>query len=144
MATQDKPNPAIMPSPVPGHAVHLINNGTEHHLLAFYQGPSLTMVHYWPWRRGTVVLPEGTYELVVLSPSASIRPYREQGSAASGVRLSEYVIKRSGPGAGSGPQPSGSLARGDYALLHAPAGLEQLKVEPRTGIPLTATGARAR
>jgi len=134
MTPPENPNTIIRPSTVPGHAVHLIANGTEHHLLAFYRGPSLIMVHYWPWRRGTVVIPEGTYEVVVLSPSSSIKPYREQSSPASGVRLSEYIIQRKGdkpPG-----MARGSMFGGDYTLLYAPPGLGDLKVEPRTGMPV--------
>jgi hypothetical protein len=136
MTSPEKPNTIIRASNVPGHAVHLIANGTEHHLLAFYRGPGLVMVHYWPWRRGTVVIPEGTYEVVVLSPSSAIKPYREQSSPASGVRISEYIIQKTGDRAPG--MARGSMFGGDYTLLYAPPTLGELKVEPRTGMPVRA------
>jgi len=124
------------PSPLPGHSVELFNNSTEHHLLAFYRGPAEVAVHNWPWRRGTVVMPDGDYELVVLSPERSIRGYRTRVSLRGGVRTSDYHVQTSGPSqASSATRHPGSMAGGDYRLLYAPAGMKTLKVDLRSGLP---------
>ena len=96
-------------------------------------------MHNWPWRRGTVVVPDGEYELVVLSPEQSIRGFRTRLTLRGGVRTSNYTVESSGspktPAAGRDHRlPAG----GDYRLLHAPAAAGALKVEPRSGIPTRA------
>ncbi|MBI4623570.1 MAG: hypothetical protein HY736_10180 [Verrucomicrobia bacterium] len=126
----------ILPSPLAGHSVELINNGTDHHLLSFYRGPEMVAVHNWPWRRGTVVVPDGDYELAVLSPAATIRPYRGKAAFKRGVRVSEYVIQTTSGKNDAARTALSSLASGDYKLLYAPAALRALAVEPRTGLPV--------
>jgi hypothetical protein len=127
------------PSPLPGHAVELFNNSTAHHLLAFYRGPAQVAVHNWPWRRGTVVVPDGDYELVVLSPERSIRGYRTRLSLRGGVRTSDYHVQSSGPSQAQSPMRSpGIMAGGDYRLLFAPAAVGTLQVDPRSGLPAVA------
>ena len=90
-------------------------------------------MHQWPWRRGTVVLPDGDYEFAVLSPAASIRPYRGKGAFKGGVRMSNCVIKQSGRTEEKSVLTS--AASGDYKLLYAPVAMAMVPIEPRSGLP---------
>ncbi len=136
--------PATLPTTLSRHSVELINNSTDHHLLLFYRSANEAIsVHQWPWRRGTVVLPDGEYEIAVLSPAASIRPFRGKGRFESGMRISNYVISTSG-GKNDGRNDearSTVAATGDYKLLYAPAAVGAIAVEPRLGFPLPARAA---
>ena len=129
----------FFPSTVPGHSIQLINNNTDHHLLAFYRGKQLIAAHSWPRRRGTVVLPDGDYEVVVLSPSSNVVPYRAKGTYSHGVRVSDYTIHTTDAAGQTRPTP-GAVATGDYKLLYAPPALGAVTVEPRSGIPLLSRG----
>jgi hypothetical protein len=128
----------ILPSPVPGHSVQLMSNNTDHHLLAFYRGAESIAVHCSPRRRGTVVLPDGEYEIVVLSPASNIVPFRGKGTFQRTVRISDYTIQTSGGRSGESRPNPGAVASGDYKLLYAPAALGAVTVEPRSGVPLFA------
>lgn len=125
----------FFPSLVPGHSVQLINNNTDHHLLAFYRGPQAISAHSWPRRRGTVVLPDGDYEVVVLSPAENIVPYRAKGAFSLGTRVSDYTIQTTDRSGQTRSTP-GAVATGDYKLLYAPPALGEVKVEPRSGMPM--------
>jgi hypothetical protein len=125
----------LLPSTLPGYSVELVNNGTDHHLLMFYRGPELVAAHCWPWRRGTVVIPDGEYELAVLSPAKDIQPFHGKATFRGGLRISNFLI-RSSRDRGSDPGVAAAvLGSGDYRLLHAPAALTGITVEPRSGLP---------
>lgn len=129
----------FFPSSIPGHSIQLINNNTDHHLLAFYRGNEMIAAHSWPRRRGTVVLPDGEYEVVVLSPSKDIVPYRAKGNYTHGIRVSDYTI-RTTDSSGQTLRTPGAVATGDYKLLYAPPALGPVAVAPRSGIPLLSRG----
>ena len=125
----------LLPSTLPGYSVELVNNGTDHHLLTFYRGPDLVAAHCWPWRRGTVVIPDGEYELAVLSPAKDIWPFHGKATFRGELRISNFVIRSSRDRGGEPGVAAAVLGSGDYHLLYAPAALAGITVEPRSGVP---------
>ncbi|MBI4859495.1 MAG: hypothetical protein HY815_04440 [Candidatus Riflebacteria bacterium] len=113
-------------SPVPGLSIYRIENGTAHHLMAFFKGVESFFVRLNPIRRGAVALKDGTYSVAVLVTREEVRPYRGDVTFAGEERRSTFYIRTVG---GTGRfQPlfgEGSLApRGDFELLRAPAGTD--------------------
>lgn len=121
-----------LPSTVPEHSVECIENGTSHHLLAFFVGPENFFVRVGPERRGTVVLRNGRYTTAVVVTQEDVRPYRGEKAFASQTLKSRYYIAHSSGSSGGEGLSWPSAAGGDYTLLRAPRTLASLKVDPRT------------
>jgi tetratricopeptide (TPR) repeat protein len=118
-------------SGLPGLSVFVVENSTSYHLLTFFRGPESFFVDCYPYRRGSIVLQDGKYEMAVLSPSGGITPYHGQVTLTSEAVKSVYTIHKSDE---EDSQPlGGSSALGSYTVLHAPDELRDLKIDSRTG-----------
>jgi hypothetical protein len=108
------------PTGLPGTSVLRIDNGTEYHLMVFFDGPEKFFVRLNPVRRGTVALKDGTYQTAVIVTKDDVVPYRGELACQSDVQSARYYIRREGRAQGY-DQFAGS-ASGPYRLLRTPAG----------------------
>ncbi|MFA6317978.1 MAG: hypothetical protein WC943_11205 [Elusimicrobiota bacterium] len=122
----------LAPSLLPGQSVISVENATEHHILLFYEGPDRFFLRLNPFRRGSAVLPDGTYSLGVMASDDEIVPYRSTKAYAGEQVLHRFVIERhvGGRKEGAGFRIPTS---GDWALLRLPAGVSGLAVDPKSG-----------
>lgn len=132
-AEEDLGNGRLAVSTVPGYSSVAVDNSTEYHILVFYEGPESAAVLCNPYRRGTFLVKNGVYEVAVLAPSGSIRPYHARLGLKDEHRKSVYHIVQQG-GAQSGSTMNDSSAGGEYILLRTPEGLPPVNVDPRTGV----------
>lgn len=124
----------VSPSGQPALSLHRINNSTQYHLLCFYKGDEQFFVRSSPYRRGTAVMKNGGYEIVVLCPDGDIRPFRGSIAMNSAVRTSDYVVKSSGGAGGPSPLAGAGASAGDYRLLRMPPGVAPLAIDRNTGL----------
>lgn len=127
--------PVVGRCPLEGHAALAVDNDTEYHIMCFYEGAETFFVRIPPHRRGSLAMRNGAYKVAVISTSDSIRPYRGNFTANGEQRKSAYVIRKSNERADAA-RGFGGAAYGDYRLLRGPAGMENLKVDPRSGLIL--------
>ena len=81
-----------------------------------------------------MVLRDGDYELVVLSPEGRINPYRGRLSTKFQTRQRNYVVTSGATGA-QNQTGFQSDAEGDYTLLYAPVSLGPVTLSPKIGLP---------
>lgn len=130
----DKPRPAdlVLPSGLGGLSVVGINNATSYHLMVFFEGPEKFFVRFNPYRRGCVLLQDGTYTSAVIVTSDEVQPYRGQSSYNGQYAQHKYVIvTRDSTGRETGGT---GIASGPYALLRTPPGAGAFDIDPQSGL----------
>lgn len=130
----DKPRPAdlVLPSGLGGLSVVGINNATSYHLMVFFEGPEKFFVRFNPYRRGCVVLQDGTYTSAVIVTSDEVQPYRGQSSYSGQYAQHKYVIVTRDS---SGRETGGTgIVSGSYALLRSPPGAGDFDIDPQSGL----------
>ena len=123
--------PLLLPSGLDAMSVVAVDNNTEYYLLMFFAGPERFLVRIDPYRRGSVVLSNGTYVTSVISTSDKVVPCQSKCTYASNFAPSDYVITTS---SASGSWTSQSSASGSYRLLRAPKGTKDIVVNARSGM----------
>lgn len=112
-------------------SVVIIDNSTNYHLLTFFKGPESFFVNCYPYRRGSIVLQDGDYEIAVITPSGAITPYHGQTTLTSEAMKSVYTIQQADDEDSQGM--IGNSAMGKYTVLRKPNTLRDLKIDTRTG-----------
>ncbi|MCH7959177.1 MAG: hypothetical protein IID08_03530 [Candidatus Hydrogenedentes bacterium] len=128
---QDGTNEFAPPSHLDGLSVIAVDNSTEYHLLAFYDGPETFFVRFGPYRKGSVVLKDGMYRVAVIAPTGNIRPYRARVSLNSEQGEVVYRIEESRSDGNA--WTSGNMAWGEYTLLRKPSETGSLTIDADTG-----------
>lgn len=128
---QPAPAELKLPSTVKGCSVEAIGNSTPYHLMAFYNGPEKFFVRLNPYRKGSLALLDGEYEIAVVVTSDNIIPYRAKHKYEKEFMLQKYYIEI--PGQKNLDFPS-SMLSGQFNLLRVPKGMASCKLEPYTGI----------
>lgn len=105
-------SPAASPSSLPGKSSEAMDNSTDHHLLAVYDGPERFFVLCAPRRKGSLSLENGSYRVAVMTPIGSIQPFRTERILENQHVVSNYYVRTSG----TKDQPM-SRAYGEYRLL---------------------------
>jgi len=109
-----------------------VDNSTQYHLLSLYDGPERFFVHCNPYRKGSLVLKNGTYQVAVITTTGNIRPYQAKLKLTSAVKESNYYIEKGGAGNQTNFTP-GSSAYGEYKLLRSPNNEVTFMVDARNG-----------
>ena len=128
---QDGTNEFAPPSHLDGLSVIAVDNSTEHHLLAFYDGPETFFVRFSPYRKGSVILKDGTYRVAVIAPTGNIQPYRARVSLNSEQGEVVYQIEESRSDGNA--WTTGNMAWGEYTLLRKPSEVGSLTIDADTG-----------
>ena len=119
------------PSHLDGLSVITVDNSTAHHLLAFYDGPETFFVRFGPYRKGSVVLKDGTYRVAVIAPTGNIQPYRARVSLSS--EQGEVVYQIEDSRSDDNAWTAGNMAWGKYTLLRKPSEVGSLTIDSETG-----------
>ncbi len=138
-----KLNTSAPRSAIEGYSINVIDNATQYHLLCFFRGVENFFIRATPYRRGTVVLRDGAYEIAVITPSGEIVPYYAKVNYPTVLVKSNYQLDHSGGSdtGGSDTPWSANSAYGEYTLWRAPEELKDVTVDPKTGTA-TARGER--
>ncbi len=118
-----------LPSGLGGLSVVTVENGTRFHVLAFFRGPVEFFVRLNPYRRGSIVLPDGAWTSAVLVTSHDVKPWRGTTELRSVVRAHSYYIGREG----EDDAPRDVQSIGDFLLLWRPEGAGEFHVDPASG-----------
>jgi hypothetical protein len=131
-----------IPSGMSGLSVLVIENQTRHHLLFFAEGRERFYVRLNPFRRGSVVLEDGTYEVAVVVTGPGVRPYRGKCDYQSVTQFTGYYIVETDSKGREIPVDAEELKKvtGDYALLRTPPGTGPFVVHPDLGPVFYAQG----
>lgn len=132
--TARKPD-LTLPSMLGGYSTVGIDNATEYHLLVFYDGPERFFARINPYRRGSVVLKDGTYTTAVVVTHERVRPYKAEVSYQKEYAQHRYVIVTEGERNNRNHFRTGDFF-GDYDLLRIPPGAGPFVIEPKTGFVL--------
>jgi hypothetical protein len=126
-----KPPESGVTSGLEKHSVIAIDNSTEYHLLCFYRGPEEFFVNATPYRRGTVIMQDGEYDVAVITPSGEIVPYHGSLTVDSSLVRSNYYI---GSSDASNQWGVSSSAHGEYRLMRVSDDIDVPEIDPKTGV----------
>jgi hypothetical protein len=128
----------ILPSTLAGHTGLAVENSTPHHLMIFLNGPVQCFVRLNPYRRGSVVVPDGHYVTAVVVTADEVVPLRAESDYRSEWQQTRYFIRSSDESDETAAQRAGD-ASGPWRLLWAPEPLGELSIDPESGVVVKAT-----
>lgn len=118
-------------SGLPGLSVVAVDNATRYPLLAFYEGPERFFVRIHPVRRGTVVLKDGAYRVVVIVAAEDVLPHHGRAELKSQLTRAAYSIRRQENGQETAVEAA--PPSGPYRLARAPEGMRELEIDGESG-----------
>jgi tetratricopeptide (TPR) repeat protein len=121
-----------LPSLVKGCSVDAVRNSTPYHLMAFYSGPERFFVRMNPYSRGSVAMMNGEYEIAAVVTSDDIIPYRTKYKYENEILLHNYYISEGGKDEKQDDYSDDFM--GKFTILHLPKGLENVIIEPDSGV----------
>ncbi|HEY3321906.1 MAG TPA: hypothetical protein VGP72_15670 [Planctomycetota bacterium] len=123
----------MIPSTLGGYSIIGVDNATDYHLIAFYDGPEKFFARVNPYRRGSVVVKDGEYTTAVIVTAEKVRPYRAKMKYEKVYAQHRYVIATEGERNERQNFHRGDFL-GDYSLLRTPPDAGAFVIEPKTGI----------
>lgn len=126
LTPQSPRNSLKLPCSLRGMSVIRLENATQYHLLAFFDGPETFFVRLSPQRRGSVVLKNGEYETVVVVTKDDVKAYRGKRKYEGETSFDRFVVEVRETGKDS--RTDGVHSTGAFTLLRTPLGVERATV----------------